>query len=397
MAGIYLHIPFCLTRCIYCDFYSTTHAHLAASYVEALCKEIAFRHDYLRKDGRIPPIETIYIGGGTPSLLSERQLEKLFDAIYKVYPVHAQAEITLEANPDDLTPDKIASISRLPVNRLSIGIQSFNDRFLRVLKRRHSGAQAFNAICQCKEKGLDNISIDLIYGLPQQTLSEWKEDLQKALSLHTKHISAYSLIYEEQTPLWHMLQAHKVKEADEELSLSMFNALIDQTQAAGFEHYEISNFALPGYHSRHNSAYWKNVPYLGCGPSAHSYDGTNRQWNIPDLKTYIDQVPLCQDSSDFENPSWVEKEVLNLQERYNDYVITSLRTVWGIDLYRLRQSFGGKLADYCLKTADPHIRAGLLQQVRKNKQAPEGLLKLTRKGLFLSDSIMSDLLYVQED
>ncbi len=396
MAGIYLHIPFCNTRCIYCDFYSTTCRERSDAYIHALTRELELRKDYLMKNGEMPPIDTVYLGGGTPSTLSTAQLETIFSCLYKHYPVSSQAEITLEANPDDLTDGKIKSLRTLPVNRLSMGIQTFDEEKLRLLRRRHRGEQAIRAIKECQDKGIENISIDLIYGLPAQILSEWETDIETAIGLQVQHLSAYALIYEEGTALWKMREQATVREADEELSLNMYNTLIERLQNAGFEHYEISNFARPGFRSRHNSSYWKDIPYLGCGPSAHSFDGKNRQWNRPDLELYINKVGICHTPADFQTASWIEKETLSLYERYNDRIITALRTSDGLDLARLRKDFGNRLADYCRHTAANHIRRGLLEIKEKKEQTPEGLLCLTRQGLFLSDGIMSNLLWVEE-
>lgn len=396
MAGIYIHIPFCTSRCIYCDFYSTTYGEKDKAYISALRNELRLRANYLQQDGQMPVIETIYIGGGTPSTLDTSLLEPIFEVLYRTYHVSDRAEITIEANPDDLTPRKIKSLRTLPVNRLSMGVQTFDDGKLRLLHRRHNGEQAIRAVHDCQDTGFDNISIDLIYGLPAQSLREWETDVNTALSLNVQHISAYALIYEEGTPLWEMRKRHVVEEADEELSLEMFSLLMCRLENAGFEHYEISNFARPGFRSRHNSSYWKGIPYLGCGPSAHSFDGRNRQWNHPDLNVYIDQVGKCLSSEDFNRAPWIEQEELNLYERYNDCIITSLRTSDGLNLSELKRKFGQSLTDYCLQAAAVHLRNGQLEITEKKEQAPEGLLKLTRRGIFLSDGIMSDLLYVPD-
>lgn len=396
MAGIYVHIPFCKKRCIYCDFYSTVCMEKQQPYIEALTNELKLRADYLRLNGLFPSIETIYIGGGTPSTLDTSSLEDIFDSIYRTYPVSEQAEITIECNPDDLSTEKIQELHHLPINRLSIGIQTFSDNHLRFLNRRHNGQQAISAVKECQDLGFDNISIDLIYGLPTQDHQNWEDNLKIATNLNVQHISAYSLIYEEGTRLFNMRQQGMAEEAPDQVSLRMFNTLIDQLSDAGFEHYEISNFARKGYRSRHNSSYWKGIPYIGCGPSAHSYDGTNRQWNISDINCYIDNVVRCTSPSDFTDASWIEKEVLTTTERYNDRIITALRTSDGLNLSLLRQDFGNRLADYCLKVADKHLRNGVLEIVEKNEQNPQGLLRLTRQGIFLSDGIMSDLLFIED-
>ena len=272
MAGIYIHIPFCKRRCIYCDFFSTTQSEKKPAYVHALCQELDMRKDYLEDED----IETIYLGGGTPSQLTQEELKEIFSTIYHIYKVKDDAEITLEANPDDLTPEYVAMLRQLPINRISMGIQTFQEETLKLLHRRHTAQQAIEAFERCREAGFQNISIDLMYGLPGETLETWKEDLQQAIDLRPEHISAYHLIYEEDTALWKLREQHQVEEADEDLSVSLFSTLIDKLTEAGYQHYEISNFCLPGLHSRHNSSYWTGKKYLGCGPSAHSFNEIGR-------------------------------------------------------------------------------------------------------------------------
>ena len=375
MAGIYIHIPFCKRRCIYCDFFSTTQSEKKPTYVRALCQELDLRKDYLEGE----EIETIYLGGGTPSQLSQEELEAIFRTIFNIYKVKGNAEITLEANPDDLTPEYVAMLCQLPINRISMGIQTFHEETLKLLHRRHTATQAIEAFRRCREAGFQNISIDLMYGLPGETLASWKQDLQQAIDLHPEHISAYHLIYEEDTTLWKLREQHQVEEADEDLSVSLFSTLIDELTKAGYQHYEISNFCLPDLHSRHNSSYWIGKKYLGCGPSAHSYNGTSRQWNVASLEKYIKGIEL-------EKPDY-DIEELDLYTRYNDFVLTSIRTCWGMPLTHLRTTFGEELYNYCLRMAKPHIREGVLE-IR------EDVLKLTRRGIFVSDGIMSDLMWV---
>lgn len=376
MAGIYLHIPFCKRRCIYCDFFSTTENEKKEAYIQALVKELELRKDYLSEE----TIDTIYLGGGTPSQLEEKDFAQLFDHIYKVYPVNPAAEITLEANPDDLTPAYVNMLRGLPFNRLSMGIQTFKEDTLRLLHRRHTATQARQAYQRCREAGFHNISIDLMYGLPGETLEDWQKDLQTAISMHPEHISAYHLIYEEGTPLWKLKEAHKVEETDEDLSVSLFKELIHTLKAYGYEHYEISNFCQPGYYSRHNSSYWTGKKYLGCGPSAHSYDGISRQWNIASLSRYIQGIQ--------QGTPYLEKEELDLYTRYNDFVITRLRTSSGIPTAVLKATFGDMLYNYCMRMASPHLQQALLT-------CDNHILKLTEKGIFISDGIMSDLLWVK--
>ena len=376
MAGIYIHIPFCKRRCIYCDFFSTTQSEKKSTYVRALCQELEMRKEYLEGED----IETIYFGGGTPSQLSHDELEKIFTYIYKVYHVHPQAEITLEANPDDLSSEYVSMLRHLPINRISMGIQTFQEDILKMLHRRHTVRQAIEAFQRCREAGFQNISIDLMYGLPGETLTTWEEDLKQAIALHPEHISAYHLIYEEGTTLWKLKQENQVEEADEELSVTLFCTLIDELKQAGYQHYEISNFSLPGLHSRHNSSYWTGKKYLGCGSSAHSFNGVSRQWNITSLDKYINGITIGKPEFEIEN--------LDLYTRYNDFVITRIRTCWGIPLSQLHAIYGEKLHSYCLQMSKPHLKQGLLE-------IKENILKLTRKGIFISDSIMSDLLWIE--
>ena len=375
MAGIYIHIPFCKRRCIYCDFFSTTQSEKKSAYVHALCRELEMRKDYLEGED----IETIYLGGGTPSQLLREELEEIFNHIYKVYPVREDAEITLEANPDDLTPEYVAMLRQLPINRISMGIQTFQEETLKLLHRRHTAVQAIEAFRRCREAGFQNISIDLMYGLPGETLDTWIADLQQAIDLRPEHISAYHLIYEEGTALWKLREQHQVEEADEDLSVSLFSTLIEQLSEAGYQHYEISNFCLPGLHSRHNSSYWTGKKYLGCGPSAHSFNGVSRQWNVASLESYMKGVE--------EGELDVEVEELDLYTRYNDFVLTSIRTAWGMPLSKLRSDFGEELYRYCMRMAKPHLEQGVLE-------IGEDVLRLTRKGIFVSDGIMSDLMWV---
>ena len=377
MAGIYIHIPFCKTRCIYCDFYSTTRSEFKGRYIQTLCRELEIRRDYLQG----APIETIYLGGGTPSQLTQEDFLQIFETIERVYGMKQVREITLEANPDDLTPEYTRMLATLPFNRISMGIQTFNEKTLQLLKRRHTAPQAIAAVEHCRKAGFQNISIDLIYGLPGETAESWKYDLKQAIALNVEHISAYHLIYEEGTPMYNMLQQHRISEVDEESSVGFFSELIDQLTTAGYEHYEISNFSRPGYHSQHNTAYWKNIPYLGCGPSAHSFNRQEREWNIASLNDYINGI---------ENGKRIyETEDLNTVTRYNEFIITSLRTCWGIPLAKLKEEFGTGLWQYCLDSAALSLKNGKLIE-------KDNALRLTREGIFISDSIMSDLLKIEE-
>ena len=371
MAGIYLHIPFCKSRCIYCGFYSTTSLCERGRYVDALCGELLCRKDYLRGEA----VETIYFGGGTPSQLAVGDVEKLLRHIYNIYNVCDGAEITIEGNPDDLTPDYLKALHAIGVNRLSIGVQTFSDVRLRFLNRRHSAGQAVLAVENARRAGFPNISIDLMFGFPSQTMGEWESDVRQALSLGVQHLSAYSLMYEEGTKLGRMLDAGDVEEIDDEVSLRMYEHLMDATAEAGFEHYEISNFALPGMQSRHNSSYWHGIPYLGVGAGAHSYDGRDRCFNPDSLAAYLSGASPV-----------VERIAEN--ERYDEFVFTGLRTSSGINLDELEERFGGTYKDYCLANASSHISAGRLLRLGN-------VLKLSRRGLFVSNDVMSDLMWVE--
>ena len=375
MAGIYLHIPFCKTRCIYCDFYSTTRSELKSRYVQALCRELEMRKEYLKGE----EIETVYFGGGTPSQLGQEDFELIFDTIRTHYGLTHCREITLEANPDDLSKEYLQMLASLPFNRLSMGIQTFDDATLKLLRRRHNARTAIEAVSRCRQAGFHNISIDLIYGLPGETKERWINDLQQAIELDVEHISAYHLTYEEDTPIYKMLKQHQISEVDEDSSLEFFTLLIEHLRKAGFEHYEISNFCRPGKYSRHNTSYWKGIPYLGCGPSAHSFDGTTREWNVSSIDLYIKGIE--------ENQRAFEIEYLDKTTRYNEFIITTIRTVWGAPIEKLKQTFGNELWEYCRKMAAPYLENGKLE-------IHDGVLRLTREGIFISDSIMSDLLWV---
>lgn len=377
MAGIYIHIPFCKTRCIYCDFFSTTRSEQKERYIWSLCRELKMRRDYLQG----APIDTIYFGGGTPSQLAKEDFQEVFETIERNFDLKQVREITLEANPDDLTPEYVQMLAGLPFNRISMGIQTFNEETLRLLKRRHTAEQAIDAVKRCREAGFQNISIDLIYGLPGETEESWEYDLSQAIALNVEHISAYHLIYEEGTRIYEMLQQHRVREVDEESSVHFFSRLIDRLAAAGYEHYEISNFCRPGYYSQHNTAYWQGIPYLGCGPSAHSFNLMEREWNIASLNEYMEGIETGKRAC--------ETEKLDTVTRYNESIITSLRTRWGISLKNLKEEFGTGLWQYCLDMAAPHLKNGKLEQ-------KEDTLYLTRDGIFISDSIMSDLLKIEE-
>ncbi len=386
MAGIYIHIPFCRSRCIYCGFYSTTALDLRQRYVDALCREMEIRGTRKEERGmrNDEEIETIYLGGGTPSQLTFDQLRQLFIYINKVYPLTSKKEITIEVNPDDVTVEFAALLQQLPVNRVSMGIQTFDDQRLRFLHRRHTSRQAIEAVSILRAAGINNLSIDLMYGFPGETLSDWQSDIDSALALNVEHISAYCLMIEEGTPLHRMLKQHNgdcPQCVDEETERQMYYTLIDRLTAAGYEHYEISNFARPGFRSRHNSSYWNGTPYIGLGAAAHSYDIHSRSWNIADINAYIEGIERGE--------RLFEEELLDDDTRYNDAVTVGLRTCEGIDLNTLPK----KYRDYCMKNARRYLDDGLLElSVVGNLTSPT--LHLTRRGLFVSDMVMSDLMMI---
>lgn len=375
MAGIYIHIPFCKKRCTYCDFYTEVAHKSIPTLVDNIIKELEIRKDYLQNE----PIHTIYFGGGTPSILKIDQFSKIFDVIYSTYPVDKDAEVTFEANPDDLTVEFFNSIHSLPFNRISIGIQSFNDEDLKRVNRRHSAKQAIEAVKNSQNAGFNNISIDLIYGLPLQTLADWEKQLNTALGLNVQHISAYGLTYEEGTALWKQREKGKVKPVDDDIMNEMYLLLVKKTKEKGFEAYEISNFATQGFRSRHNSSYWKQSAYLGIGPSAHSFDLKSRQWNVASITKYIDAIE--------HNTLLFEREELTLFDRYNDYVMVSLRTLEGIDLAFIEQTFGPELRKYCYENIKSFIDTNKV--IFANNR-----LRLTDEGIMISNQILIQLMQV---
>lgn len=371
MTGLYVHIPFCQRRCSYCGFFSTTALERRKAYVDALCREMRMRGGCT--------LRTIYLGGGTPSLLEPSMLRRLFATIREVYDISSEAEVTMECNPDDVTDAYAHVLSEVGVNRVSMGVQTFSDDRLRFLNRRHDSRQAVEAFDCLRRAGFVNISIDLMFGFPGETLEEWRDDIARALALAPEHLSAYSLMYEEGTPLYRLLEKGVVAEVDDETYLSMYDQLVDALSKAGYEHYEISNFALPGFRSRHNSSYWDGTPYIGLGAGAHSYYGDIRQANVSDLERYMEAV------SHGELPA--EREELTLNDRYNDLIATALRTRKGVCLSDVERKFGVACLQYMMENAQPHIDARLLVVER-------GFLHLTLKGIALSDMVMSDLVRV---
>ena len=377
MAGLYIHIPFCASRCIYCGFYSTTSLKWRQRYVDAVCKEMSLPPAPSIERGRI---DTIYLGGGTPSQLTTDQLRQLFLYINKVYPLTTHhspltPEITIEMNPDDVTPEYAAVLPQLGINRVSMGAQTFDDERLRFLHRRHTSSQVPQAVKILRDAGIQNISIDLMYGFPNETLKDWERDIDAALALGVEHISAYCLMIEEGTPLWKLTIENGEWRINEELERQMYELLIDKLTTAGYEHYEISNFAKPGYRSLHNSSYWQDIPYIGLGAAAHSYDGKRRSWNVSDIKQYIEGIEQGERPCEYED--------IDDDTHYNDRITTALRTSDGLELSTLSD----RHRRFCMKEAQKFIDDGLLRIVDNH-------LALTRKGLFVSDYIMSSLMMV---
>ncbi|MDP3916212.1 MAG: radical SAM family heme chaperone HemW, partial [Bacteroidota bacterium] len=348
MAGIYIHIPFCRKRCHYCDFFKSTDLSQKARLLEGLKKELQIRAPELVSE----EINTIYFGGGTPSVLLIDELKDLLNIIYQNYQVAENAEITLEANPDDLSQAILSALKKIGFNRLSMGVQSFSEADLKLMNRRHGVMQAVQSVKWAKTAGFSNISIDLIYGLPNQTMEEWERNVRIAVELDVQHVSAYNLTYHEGTVFYEQLKKGILKELPDELSLQQFEMLVKILKESGFEHYEISNFCKPGFYSQHNSSYWKSQKYLGIGPSAHSYDLVSRRWNVSSISKYLDGLENDQPYS--------ESEILTEQDRYNDFIITGLRTVWGISEEFIKTAFPAKYAVNFQKLKDKYLQSGHL-------------------------------------
>ncbi len=375
MSGIYIHIPFCKQRCTYCDFYTVVAPKLIEDTVDSIVKEISLRNNYLADKH----IQTIYFGGGTPSVLSKSHFLRIFEALNQNFKINSNAEITFEANPDDLTDDFFTETQNLPFNRISIGIQSFNDADLKRINRRHTAEQAIQAVKRAQNAGFSNLSIDLIYGLPDQTLEDWKNNIGKALILNVQHISAYGLTYEKGTALWTQRKKKVVTETPDEKMNEMYELLRYKIEKAGFEAYEISNFSKPGYRSQHNSAYWKMIPYIGFGPSAHSYNITNRQWNVSSIKNYNESIE--------NNSIFWETEELTLNDRYNDYIMVSMRTAEGASINYISSNFGKSYTDYFIHQCAKFITDKLIE-------INPPFYSLTTNGVEISNFIISDLMKV---
>ena len=371
MSGIYIHIPFCKQACHYCDFHFSTSLKKKDDLLNALVKELELRKDEFKNQ----MVETIYFGGGTPSLLTKDEIELIINSVYKNYKVIENPEITLEANPDDLSKEQINSLASTEINRLSIGIQSFFEDDLKLMNRAHNTKEAK----QCLEeatKHFQNISVDLIYGIPGLSNERWIENIETVLSYNIPHISSYALTVEPKTALETFIKKGVIKNVDDDLAQEQFHILIEKLEAAGFVHYELSNFGKPEYFSKNNSAYWLGKPYLGIGPSAHSFNGNERGWNVRNNSKYIKSLE--------QNIVPIETETLSITDKYNEYVMTGLRTVWGVSLEKVEQDFGQQYKNYLLEHSQKHINEHLLY-LDNNK------LLVTKKGKFLSDGIASDL------
>ena len=373
MSGLYIHIPFCASRCIYCAFYSTVKHGQRSAYIDSLIHEMQLRTDFLPQ-GNDATINTIYIGGGTPSQISRTDIDRLFNNIYKVYGCKS-SETTVEVNPDDVDANLVRCLVNNGVNRVSMGAQTFDDERLRWLHRRHSSKQVYEAVDCLRHGGIARISVDLMYGFPNQTAEQWQYDIDEVIKLGVEHVSAYSLMYEEGTPLYRLLEKHEIKENDEELSLLMYNTLVEQLRSAGYEHYEVSNFALPGCRAQHNSSYWNDTPYIGLGAVAHSYNRSVRQWNVSDIDAYMETIN--------EGRVPFEQERIDADTHYDDLVTTALRTSDGLDLTML----SAQHQDYLLKMAQPHLLAKRME--RKGNR-----IRICENSFMISDMIMSDLMMV---
>jgi len=370
MSGIYLHIPFCKQACHYCDFHFSTSLKKKTELVEALCSELV-----LRKNELPGTVETIYFGGGTPSLLTRDELELIFKTIYNNYPVAEPVEVTLEANPDDLTEEIVKQLADSPINRLSIGIQSFFEEDLKLMNRAHNGQEAEKCLTLAT-KYFENISLDLIYGVPGMTNERWKQNIEKALSFGIPHISSYALTVEPKTALETFIKKGIIPPVDDALAEKHFFTLIDMLTQKDFVHYELSNFGKEGFFSKNNTAYWQGKSYLGIGPSAHSYKGNTRSWNVRNNTLYVKSIGKGKLPS--------ETETLTTTDRYNEYIMTGLRTIWGVSVNRVEKEFGNKYKDYLLQQSQKHLDEHLLY-------LDGDTLLVTKKGKFLSDGLASDL------
>ena len=393
MSGIYIHIPFCKQACHYCDFHFSTSMKKKDEMVLALAKEIQMRKSELLNYARCDKdevVETIYFGGGTPSVLTTYEIQFLISEVYKYYKVGKNPEITLEANPDDLSKERIIELSKTPINRLSIGIQSFFEDDLQMMNRAHNSAEAQKCLEEAT-KYFDNISLDLIYGIPGMSDKKWKQNIETALSFGIPHISSYALTVEPKTALNKLIQTGKIEQPKDEVAEAHFQILVETLENNDFIHYELSNFGKENYFSKNNSAYWLGKKYIGIGPSAHSYDGISRSWNVSNNSMYLKSLE--------ENKLPNETEILSKTDRYNEYIMTGLRTIWGVSLNRIEQEFGNEYLDYLQKQSQKFINDELLEIVTSSVPMQSGciekILKPTPKGKFLTDGIASDLFMIK--
>lgn len=377
MAGIYIHIPFCKQACHYCDFHFSTSLKKKDELIQALVKELKLRKSELTNQ----TVETIYFGGGTPSLLNKNEIHLLLDTVFQNYNVASNPEITLEANPDDLSKNHIHELANTPVNRLSIGIQSFFDEDLKLMNRAHNANEAKQCLEEAS-KYFDNITIDLIYGIPGLTNAKWLENIDMALSFKIPHISSYALTVEPKTALHAFIIKGQIQNVEDELAEHQFYMLTEKLETQGFVHYELSNFGKPGFFSTHNTSYWQGKSYLGIGPSAHSFNGSQRSWNIRNNSSYIKSLN--------NNILPMEIETLSVTDQYNEYVMTGLRTMWGISLLNIEKEYGVIFKNYILEQSQKYIKEELLY-IDGDK------MYITEKGRFLSDGIASDLFKVNSN
>jgi oxygen-independent coproporphyrinogen III oxidase len=381
MPGIYLHIPFCKQACHYCNFHFSTSLRQKGAMVEAILHELDIQKDYLQG----APLSSIYFGGGTPSLLDATELELIFSKIYQLHSVQADAEITLEANPDDLSLEKLQALRNSPVNRLSIGIQSFAEEDLRFMNRAHNAQEARACIENALVLGFENLTLDLIYGAPTTSHEQWARNLDTLFQYPIPHLSAYCLTVEPKTALDHFVRQGKAAPVEEEHANTQFLYLMEATQAQGYEHYEISNFAKPGRYARHNSSYWLGEPYLGIGPSAHSFNGQSRQWNVANNAKYL-KILTEDDITELSDTGLFELEELSPATRYNEYVMTGLRTIWGCDLQKIAPAFQA----YFLENVQPFMDKG--QVLAQNHQ-----YRLSNSGKFMADYIAAQLFFIENN
>ena len=385
MSGIYLHIPFCKSKCAYCNFFSLVTEKKMDDYVSALKKEIINRKSYLGDD----VVKTIYFGGGTPSLLPIKYVEEILELLHENYNIISNPEVTLEINPDTIDKDKMMSLKRLGVNRMSVGIQSFNDDDLRYLGRRHDSRHALQVLDDLSGVGFDRITLDLIYGMPTLTEEKWNHNLDIFFSTGISHLSAYALTVEPKTILGQKIEKEELQEVSEEDTIRHYNILVERTKENGFEHYEISNFAKEGCRSQHNSIYWQDVKYLGLGPSAHSYDGDSRQWNVSNLTKYIQFVNADIDTdidtdTDADMGRYYEREILSKEDKYNEYVMTSLRTSWGCNVGKIERDYGESYAHNFLKNIKKYLDSGIMLM-------KDNSFILTDEGMLFADGVAADL------